>query len=203
MSGHRGAGGSTGRRSAAADDLARASTVVIDGNNLLHRVRGSGDEAGQRWLVPRLRAWRPASINILVILDGHAAPGTGSRSVSTAGLELRHAGEIAADDAIVRHLEGEPYHERNRTIVVTDDRELTDRARYAGAMVWRLDRFLSQVFGARADGAPLASIGAGRPDHAAPPAAGRPVGERQGRGPWSGRGATRKRGDPRRRQRAP
>ena len=59
-------------RAAGVDDI---DLLLIDGDNLLHDVRGSRDEGGVAWLLPRLSGWRPSHLRIVVGLDGHAAPG--------------------------------------------------------------------------------------------------------------------------------
>ena len=66
--------------------------LLIDGDNLLHDVRGSRDEGGVAWLLPRLASWRPLHLRIVVGLDGHAAPGEASRTRATRGIE-----EMTAD----------------------------------------------------------------------------------------------------------
>jgi hypothetical protein len=113
--------------------------LVIDGDNLLHRVRGMRDDAGLHWLLPRLRAWRPADVQILLMLDGSPGPGMGRRQLAAPGIQLQHSGRIDADTAIVELVRARGYAERMRTVVVTDDRQLSDRVRYGGVLVRRLD----------------------------------------------------------------
>ena len=205
--------------------------VVIDGDNLLHRVRGMRDEAGLHWLLPRLKAWRPPEVEVLLMLDGSPGPGVGRRQQAAAGIRMQHSGRIDADTAIVDLVRAQGYSERSRTVVVTDDRQLTERARYSGVLVRRLDWLVDQLAhpapgpgpgtqrpGAPKAGAPRAGvpgagspsatagthrppvrIGGGRPPRA--PDATTPI-ERDPdvpREPWKpGRGATVKRGNPRR-----
>ena len=71
--------------------------VLVDGDNLLHRVRGMRDEAGLRWLLPRLRAWRPPNATITVMLDGHPDPGEARRRRVATGVEFRHSGDVDGD----------------------------------------------------------------------------------------------------------
>jgi len=211
--------------------------LVIDGDNLLHRVRGMRDEAGLHWLLPRLKAWRPASVQILLMLDGSAGPGVGRRQQVVPGIQMQHSGRLDGDTAIVELVRARGYAERTRTVVVTDDRQLSDRARYSGVLVRRLDWLIdllarpnpdaavalaapgkgagiSQVAprgaasrgtatrpaakSARPAGPPV-GIGGGRPPRA--PDATTPI-ERDPdvvRDPWKpGRGATTKRGNPKR-----
>lgn len=196
--------------------------VVIDGDNLLHRVRGMRDDAGLHWLLPRLKAWRPAEVQVLLMLDGSPGPGVGSRQQVVAGIQMRHSGRIDADTAIVDLVRAQGYAERTRTVVVTDDRQLTERARYAGVLVRRLDWLIDLLARPNPDAAvarsapgrghtrppnaspaptprrPPTGIGSGRPSRAQ--GATTPV-ERDPaivREPWKpGRGATTKRGNPR------
>ena len=201
--------------------------LVIDGDNLLHRVRGMRDEAGLHWLLPRLKAWRPPEVQVLLMLDGSPGPGVGRRQQVVPGIQMQHSGRIDADTAIVELVRARGYAERTRTVVVTDDRQLSDRARYAGVLVRRLDWLIDLLArpnpGAAAalsapgrsasssiaspvppkpaprSGKPPVGIGGGRPPRA--PDATTPI-ERDPRDagpePWKpGRGATTKHGNPR------
>lgn len=197
--------------------------VIIDGDNLLHRVRGTRDEAGLRWLLPRLRAWLPPDLQVIVMLDGHAEPGSGPRSRVAPRIEFHHSGSLDGDGAIVRHLGTLSYGARIRSLVVTDDRSLSDRSRRAGATTRRLEWLVHQialVMSESRGGSPSrpGRSGTSGPGatHPSGPAGTRPVGVGAGRSPrplprrdplpreterkpWSpGRGATRKRGNPRR-----
>ena len=208
------------RRGPQGDVIADLALVLIDGDNLLHRVRGSRDDAGLHWLLPRLRAWRPMDVHIVVMLDGHPDTGIGPRTRVAPGIESQHSGSVDADTAIVGIVRARPYAERSRTLVISDDRQLGDRVRHVGGFVRRLDWLTSQLL--RADGpaapAPQTRAGATGPDgpRRTPLGAGRPprrivrgpapgrepgsdAGDEPEREPWKpGRGATRKRGNPKR-----
>ena len=184
------------------------------------RVRGMRDEAGIPWLLPRLRAWRPPEVQVVLMLDGHPGPGRRAAGSGVPGIELRHSGSRRADTAIVDLLRARPYAERAATVVVTDDRQLSDRVRHVGVHVRRLD-WLRRPAGtsgsdaAPGPGAPSAARTSPAARAAAPArhrrarrgqATPRPDAEdaqrarRRGPGsrPWKpGRGATRKRGNPR------
>jgi hypothetical protein len=163
--------------------------LLIDGDNLLHRVRGSRDEAGLRWLLPRLRAWLPAGAHIIVMLDGHPDPGEVLRRRVAPGIAFQHSGSVDADTALLTILAARPYADRARTLLVTDDRGLTDRARHGGGLTRRLDWLTVQL--ARATGLPGAGqsgrgIGPG-PSSAEPPASRQSArGMAEGRGPGAG-----------------
>jgi hypothetical protein len=57
--------------------FAAIEVLLIDGNNLLHRLAGSADPAALRGLLPRLTAAIPGDIATTVMLDGYSAPGSG------------------------------------------------------------------------------------------------------------------------------
>lgn len=202
------------RRARAGQDAAPPDLelLLIDGDNLLHRVRGTRDPAAERWLLPTLRAWLPSGVSVVVMLDGHPGPGFGMRRRAAPGIDFQHSGSQDADTAIVGTLRARPYADRIRTLVVTDDRSLTERARYAGGLTRRLDWLIAQLGRptdqarptdpagptalARSNPRPLATLGAGRPPRTSGPVEPSDEPERE---PWHpGRGATRKRGNPRR-----
>jgi predicted RNA-binding protein with PIN domain len=176
--------------------------LLIDGDNLLHAVRGSRDEGGVAWLLPRLSSWRPLHLRIVVGLDGHAAPGEASRTRATRGIEFHHSGRRQADDMLIDLLEAQPYAQRSRTIVVTRDRTLQARAVKAGGASRSVDWLMglvasgprSRVAGPKPK---LVGIGQGRPPrqrHFDPPGP-----QVEPGAVWEpGRGATRKKGNPKR-----
>lgn len=169
------------------------SRLLIDGNNLLHRVSGSVDEGAQRLLLARLQGVLPPDVHTIVMLDGHPARGTSRRQRVTRNLEIHHAGSLSADDALLYVVRDVPAQDRASVTLVTDDRTLTERARHLGSRTQRL-AWLEGTLAAGPGSVSAARIGTGRP----PP---RPPEERE-REPWQpGRGATRKRGNPRRQRR--
>ena len=66
------------------------------------------DEAGLRWLLPRLRAWLPPGTRALVMLDGHPDPGEAFRRHVATGVDFQHSGTVDADTAIVGTLAARP-----------------------------------------------------------------------------------------------
>lgn len=118
--------------------FAAIEVLLIDGNNLLHRLSGSVDESAQRGLLPRLATVIPQSIDTTVMLDGHAAMGAGRVQKIRASLEVRHAGSHTADDALFNIVRDTPVGSRAMTTVVTDDRALTERIRHLGGNTLRL-----------------------------------------------------------------
>lgn len=185
-------------QSARLDEL---DVLLVDGDNLLHGVRGTRDEGGVAWLLPRLRGWRPAHMHIIVGLDGHQAPGEARRKRATKGIEFYHSGSRSADDMLIGLLRAQPYAARARTAVVTRDRGLQDRARRAGGATRSVDWLMQQVAGPAAGsgrtGVKPTSIGQGKPPakrHFDPPDP-----DEADKEAWTpGRGATRKKGNPKR-----
>lgn len=183
-------------------DLDELELIVIDGDNVLHEVRGSRDEGGVAWLLPRLADWRPRNLGILVTLDGHPAPGESKRSRAARGIHFQHSGSRSADDLIVGKLEAMPYATRARTAVITRDHGLQQRVRTAGAMVrsvdWLMQR-ISQSPNVAPGSTRVVRIGQGKPPRGRhrPATPDDPDGD--DRSSWEpGRGATRKTGNPRR-----
>ncbi|MEO7118867.1 MAG: hypothetical protein ABIZ34_07845 [Candidatus Limnocylindrales bacterium] len=170
--------------------------LLIDGDNLLHRLRGGRDESGLAWLIPRLRASLPPRCTAIVMLDGHPDRGQPPVRQATPGVEFRHSLRLDADTAIIEILSARPFVDRARTVVVTDDRALTERARHVGGVTRRLDwlrgRLDAPAAAARIVGG---TLGVGVPPKVGPASAGQDEERRR----WTpGRGATRKRGNPRR-----
>jgi predicted RNA-binding protein with PIN domain len=174
--------------------------LLIDGDNLLHEVRGTRDEGGVAWLLPRLSGWRPQHLRIIVGLDGHPPPGETSRKRVTRGIEFHHSRSRSADDMLIELLQGQPYAGRSRTAVVTRDRGLQARASRAGGATRSVDWLMNQVLGKPPPGrgrAKAVGIGQGKPPgerHVEPSDA--DALDREGWQP--GRGATKKKGNPKR-----
>ncbi|MBA2275434.1 MAG: hypothetical protein H0W00_01885 [Chloroflexi bacterium] len=184
--------------------------LLVDGDNLMHRLRGARDDAGLAWLIPRLRASLAPGGTAILVLDGHPFPGEPPRKAVAPGVELRHSGRVDADTAIVEILEARPFVDRARTAVITDDRGLTERAKRVGGMTRRLDWLRDRLErppagprtglpsaaapGGTAPGRRGSSLGSGRPPRTGAP----PPADDETRRWRPGRGATAKRGNPRR-----
>lgn len=178
------------------DPLADTSRLIVDGTNLLYAMRRGTGAAPPAALIGRLRAAVPAPVVIDVVLDGPPDPGLGSRRVAS-GVALHHSGRGTAD-GLIAALVGGPQERPDPlgaagTLVVTDDAGLRHRIRTLGArtagtgwLIGRLDRV------------PLSAPAAGQ--RRPPP--GPPTGateDDEDRARWKpGRGATAKRGNPRR-----
>ncbi len=168
--------------------------LYIDGNNLLHRTSGGVDDGAQRLLLAKLSGTIPPTIHTVLMLDGHAASGTDRRQRVRRGLEIHHAGSISADDALLHLVRDAPPADRPHLTLVSDDRALYEKARHLGARTQRL-AWLVGLLEKPPARARSVSVGAGKAPRQDVP--------QTERAPWQpGRGATTKRGNPRRGRRA-
>jgi hypothetical protein len=183
------------------DPLEGIDRLLVDGTNLLHAMRRGADPAPASTLIGRLRAVVPPEVGIEIVLDGPPDPGSGNVRAAS-GLVVRYAGRISADALLIRLVTeaGQVSLQAAMGIlVVTDDGALGTELRRRGATTvrtpWLLRRLDRTV---RATGAP--SIG--RPKPTRPPSAAVPDRDADAAGDsrrWApGRGATAKRGNPRR-----
>lgn len=180
------------------DPLTGTDRLLIDGTNLLHVLSRRPGAAPQAALIGRLRAMVPPSIGIELVFDG--APESGMRGQRVAsGLIVRHAGRRTADELLISLVdEARASVGPGGTaglLVVSDDHALRAVLRSKGArtagcawLIGRLDRPKLSA----------PSVGNRRPPTTGqrPPQTGMDEGDRPGWKP--GRGATTKRGNPRR-----
>jgi hypothetical protein len=202
------------------DPFSGTARLLIDGSNLLGLMARQQSPAPPATLIGRLRAVAPAGVAIEVVFDGPPDRGLRGNKVAP-GVSVRHSGRRSADALLIDLVD----QERMRSgpsgaatlLVVTDDNDLRRALRAAGARVagasWLLSRMERQ---SRPAGS---SVGNRRPPR--PPGGSGPTsaGGAGGRGardtsrsavgddsdgepertPWKpGRGATVKRGNPRR-----
>ena len=183
--------------------LANTRRLLIDGTNLLHSIQRSAGAAPAATLIGRLRAVVPAPVAIELVFDGPPERGLRGERIA-AGTSVRYSGPRTADAVIVslvdevRLVDGPDG--TAGLLVVTDDRDLKYDARMRGARTagsaWLLGRLSSGRLSASSIGnprppRPVASTSAASQSDGDPAETDR-VG-------WSpGRGATTKRGNPKR-----
>jgi len=179
------------------DPLTGTDRLLIDGTNLLHVLSRKPGAAPQAALIGRLRAIVPASIGIELVFDG--APDRGMRGERVAsGLIVRHAGRRSADEVLISLVE-----EARSTaglaaaggmLIVSDDHALRSALRAKGARTagsaWLLGRLDRPKLSSP-------SVGNRRPARGGPTAA-ESTGDSERPGWKPGRGATTKKGNPRR-----
>jgi hypothetical protein len=183
--------------------LANTARLLVDGTNLLHSLSRTPGAAPAATLIGRLRAVVPAPVAIELVFDGPPERGLRGERIA-AGTSVRYGGPRSADAVIlslideVRLVDGADG--TAALLVVTDDRELKYEARMRGARTagsaWLLGRLGSGRLSASSIGnprppRPVASTSAASQSDGDPAETDR-VGWRPGRG------ATTKRGNPRR-----
>jgi YacP-like NYN domain len=184
------------------DPLADTTKLLVDGTNLLHALtRGPGAGGGDRQppaaVIGRLRAAIPAETAITLVFDGPSERGVRGERIA-GGLTVQYSGRRTADEVILQLVDDVATWSEadgpaaSTVLVVTDDRALRAAihrkgGRSAGAawLIGRLDRPRLSA----------PSVGNARPPK--PPRVDQePAREERG---WSpGRGATSKKGNPRR-----
>jgi len=179
------------------DPLEGIERILVDGTNLLHAIRRGPTPVPAATLIGRLRAVIPARVRIELVFDGPPDPGSGNVRVAS-GLTVRYAGRVSADALLTRLVaEAAPFASEPvaRILVVTDDNELGRAVRRHGATTAR-----TAWLRHRLQRTTLAAPSVGRRRAPAPgpldeAARDEDAGERR----WQpGRGATKKRGNPRR-----
>ena len=184
------------------DPLAATQRLLVDGNNLLHALSKTSGAAPPAALIGRLRGAIPAATTIELVFDGPPERGLRNERIAS-GLVVRYSGGRTADAVIltivddVRLLDGGDG--TATLLVVTDDRDLRHGARLRGARTAGSAWLLGRLGSGR-----LASPSIGNPRPPRPP---RPVAQGRSsdgdpaetdRPGWKpGRGATTKRGNPR------
>ena len=179
------------------DPLTGTDRLLIDGTNLLHALSRKPGAAPQAALIGRLRAIVPPSVGIELVFDGAPDPGLRGERIAS-GLIVRHAGRRSADELLLSLVEETRAvagsEAAGALLVVSDDHALRASLRAKGARTagsaWLLGRLDRPKLSAP-------SVGNRRP------ARGGPSDANSGHeGPrWNpGRGATTKKGNPRRRR---
>lgn len=193
------------------DPLAGTTKLLVDGTNLLHALtrgpdgtRGPGDRQPPAAVIGRLRAAIPPDVAITLLFDGPPEPGVRGERIA-GGLTVRFSGRRTADEVLLQLVnDAATWAEADgpgaaTVLVVTDDRDLRAAihrrgGRSAGTqwLIGRLDRprlSAPSVGNARPPTPPRVAQQPRATDATDDDAAPR----------WSpGRGATTKRGNPRR-----
>ncbi len=189
------------------DPLAATQHLLIDGSNLLHALSKQPGGAPPAALIGRLRGVIPAGIAIELVFDGPPEPGLRNERIA-AGVGVRYSGGRTGDAVILARIDDvrlvDGADGTATLLVVTDDRDLRHGSRLRGARTagsaWLLGRLDSGRLAAPSVGNPRPA----KRSHQG--ATGHPGGayddgdgDGDDRPGWKpGRGATTKRGNPRR-----
>ena len=115
--------------------------IMVDGNNLLHRLPANRRSRGEvRRLTLALA--RREGIRITLVFDGPPPAGTPDQE-ALGGVKIVYSGRVSADDTIIRRLPGRPRSAD--WVVVSADRGLLERARRAGAKTRPLDQWIDKL----------------------------------------------------------
>jgi len=186
------------------DPLAATRRLLVDGTNLLHAMAtSSAGAAPPAALIGRLRGAIPAATAIELVLDGPPERGLRNERIAS-GLNVRYGGPRSADAVILTMIEDvrlvDGADGTAGLLVVTDDRDLRHSVRLRGARTagsaWLLGRLDARKLSSPSVGNPRAARPAGPPSSNPTDPHGEPDDDRPGWRP--GRGATTKRGNPRR-----
>ncbi len=172
------------------DPFTGVRRLVVDVNNVLGALPRSRTSLTATTLLPRLRALVPSGGTLELVFDGPPAPGAGRPGP---GIIARHAAPRTADELILDLIRaaGSPSPGDDASIlVITDDIDLRRSARDLGAATagtaWLIRRAERMTVGTPSVARPRPPLLQG-------------VGADEERAGWQpGRGATAKRGNPRR-----
>jgi len=185
------------------DPLAATDRLLIDGSNLLHALtRGSGAGAAPpAAVIGRLRGVAPASVQIDLVFDGPAERSLRGERIAP-GLVVRYSGPRTGDEVILTLVDEISMvggaEGTAAVLVVTDDRELRHRLKTRGARTAGCTWLIGRLERPSRKGS--AMVGNARPPHQRLAASATPKdGDEPDRPGWqTGRGATTKKGNPRR-----
>jgi len=191
----------------AQDPLVGTDRLLVDGTNLLYAWRRGPEALPPAALIGRLRGVVPANVGIELVLDGPPDAGMHNARVAS-GLIVRYAGRRSADSVLVGLVDeaatAGPAATRRASLdnilVVSEDRELRDALQARGVRTAGSRWLIGRLQRGRLESP---STGNRRPPRS--PAADAALEEaRDARPGWNpGRGATTKRGNPKRGRRPP
>jgi predicted RNA-binding protein with PIN domain len=199
-------------RTSSPNPLDGIERLLVDGTNLLHAIRRGATAAPPATLIGRLRGVIEMPVRIELLFDGPPDPGLGHTRIAS-GVTVRYSGRLSADLVLAR-LVAEAENP-DALLVVTDDVELRHQIMRRGGHTASAKWLIGRLERGRLE-APSVGRPAPPPSPAVPPPGSDP---RRGRfaqatraegadptkddGPdvpgWRpGRGATSKKGNPRR-----
>jgi hypothetical protein len=187
--------------------LEGVTSLLVDGTNLLHALSRGPERQPPAALIGRLRGAIPAETKIVLVFDGPPEPGVRGERIA-GGVTVQYSGRYTADTILVTLVEdatmgaASPAQSADAILVVTDDRDLRVALRRRGARTAGAQWLIGRIERPR-----LASPSVGNPRPPLPPRIPQPrpgeETEESLQPRWSpGRGATAKRGNPRRQPRS-
>lgn len=188
--------------------LEGVSQLLVDGTNLLHALSRGPNRQPPAALIGRLRGAVPPEAKIVLVFDGPPERGVRGERIA-GGVSVQYGGRYSADTILITLVEdatagaANPAQAADAILVVTDDRELREALARRGARTAGAQWLIGRIERPR-----LASPSVGNPRPPLPPriTQARPGveitngddGTESARRWAPGRGATAKRGNPRR-----
>jgi hypothetical protein len=184
------------------DPLAATQRLLVDGTNLLHSIQRGAGAAPAATLIGRLRALIPPHVAIELVFDGPPERGLRNERIAS-GTSVRYGGARSADAVILSMVDETRMVEGAEgtagLLIVTDDRELKYSARMRGARTAGSAWLLGRLGGGRLASPSIGNPRAPRVPSGTPGTSTATEGDETERVGWRpGRGATTKRGNPRR-----
>jgi hypothetical protein len=183
--------------------LEGVTQLLVDGTNLLHAMSRGPERQPPAAVIGRLRGAIPPETKIVIVFDGRAESGIRGERIA-GGVSVQYSGRHSADTILVTLVEDATMFEESPSsaadaiLVVTDDRDLRFALRQRGARTTGTQWLIGRIERPR-----LASPSIGNPRPPAPPRIPQPrpgeETEESTERRWApGRGATAKRGNPKR-----
>jgi YacP-like NYN domain len=178
------------------DPLFGVTRLLVDATNVLHALARGTDRQPPAALVGRLRGAIPPEVSIELVFDGPAERGLSGERIA-GGVTVRYGGRYSADTILITLAEeGAEGGRADTLLVVTDDVALRHAVQRRGARTAGTAWLLRRLDRPRMSGPSVANR---RPPAVVQPPGGEERDASDGDRRWSpGRGATRKRGNPRR-----
>jgi predicted RNA-binding protein with PIN domain len=123
--------------------------IIIDGYNLIRQSASLGrlDEQdillGREALVDRLAAYRKIKHHpVTVVFDGQNSPAFSKQRYRQKGISIRFSPKGKSADEVIKHMAS---HEREKALVVSSDREVSEFAAACGAATISARQFETKI----------------------------------------------------------
>ena len=116
------------------------NTIIIDGNNLLHKIPSfkknfsANPDNVRKSLVEAVRGRVRSNVKIIFVFDGHSDERTQN---------VIYSGSKTADSVIRKYIEDN--HEKNSLKVVSSDNEITALAKVCGCKISSSEKFWNDI----------------------------------------------------------
>jgi len=126
--------------------------LLIDGNNLMHALRGAGADVGREGLCRLLAAFAGGRQRVRVVFDGPAPPAGLAEQIDRDGIAVEYAGRSSADDVLIDAIAADTAP--RRLTVVSTDRVIRRAGRRRRCTIARSEDFAETLLRALEDRPP-------------------------------------------------